>query len=322
MTTTHIYILLLILASAFLLFTGICIYFILYGLTRKRVLFGRKQARRQYTRDVPLSHTIAKNKQNEDVEVAEYLKEHPLEEYMLSADDGISLRAYALKARENTSTWVIVVHGYKQDYQRMLGPGIVYAQNDFNVLLPDNRAHGTSDGTLIGMGYLDSYDLLSWVQWLKEEKQASKILLHGESMGGCTVLNVAGKNPNDVFAYISDSSFTAPLEIFEEKFTGPAFLAKPVVFFSNFLLKTFLGKDYRKGSAVKSLQYAKNPILFIHGDKDTFVPLAMGITLYNAYSGPKEIYIAKGASHQQARWVDPEKYWDVVYRYIRETADL
>lgn len=36
-----------------------------------------------------------------------------------------------------------------------------YAEKGFNVLVPDLRAHGESEGEIIGMGWLDRLDLIA-----------------------------------------------------------------------------------------------------------------------------------------------------------------
>jgi len=50
------------------------------------------------------------------------------------------------------------------------------------------------------------------------------------------------------------------------------------------------------------------PILFIHGERDTYVPVDLARQLYEAAPGPKAIWICPGAKHNQAVATDPETY--------------
>mgnify|MGYP000152272629 CR=1 FL=1 len=63
-----------------------------------------------------------------------------------------------------------------------------YAQLGFTVLLPAQRAHELSEGRYVGMGLLESDDLLGWVSLITAADPDARILLHGNSMGAATVM--------------------------------------------------------------------------------------------------------------------------------------
>jgi len=50
------------------------------------------------------------------------------------------------------------------------------------------------------------------------------------------------------------------------------------------------------------------PILFIHGQRDTYVPTEQTQVLYGLKPGPKDIWICPGAKHNQAVATDPQTY--------------
>ena len=60
---------------------------------------------------------------------------------------------------EDEHRWVILIHGYKSSHENMTSYGAEYYQRGYNVVLPDNRAHGKSEGDYIGMGWLDKDDI-------------------------------------------------------------------------------------------------------------------------------------------------------------------
>lgn len=61
--------------------------------------------------------------------------------------------------------WVIVVHGYCDTNQSGYVLDMVqhYYDAGFNVLTPDLRANGQSEGDCVGMGWLDRLDTCDWV---------------------------------------------------------------------------------------------------------------------------------------------------------------
>ena len=70
----------------------------------------------------------------------------------------------------------------------MMSYGEKYYEMGYNVLLPNNRAHGNSEGNYIGMGWLDKDDIACWVNWINKQDPNAKIILHGVSMGAATTM--------------------------------------------------------------------------------------------------------------------------------------
>ena len=60
------------------------------------------------------------------------------------------------------------------------------------------------------------------------------------------------------------------------------------------------------------------PVLIIHGNEDTKAPLSMAYKLYDSCRSEKEIYIVNGADHAENYQADPEKYGDIIIRFIKK----
>lgn len=54
---------------------------------------------------------------------------------------------------------------------------------------------------------------------------------------------------------------------------------------------------HSKYSSVCAMKENRIPVLFIHGDDDTFVPVTMTYENYKACTAPKELLIVPGADH-------------------------
>src|SRR5699024_11544301 len=79
----------------------------------------------------------------------------------------------------------------------------------FDVLLPDARGHGDSEGDYIGDGWHDRVDYVDWIDLLIDEHDADETILHGESMGAATVLMTSGEDlPEEVQGIIADSGYS------------------------------------------------------------------------------------------------------------------
>ena len=134
----------------------------------------------------------------------------------IQSRDGLKLHAIFFPC-ENSKKVVICVHGYTSDglndYTTL---AMFYANNGYNLLIVDDRAHGQSEGKYIGFGCLDRYDVKAWIYTMIEKMgEDCKILLHGDSMGGATVLMTTGfELPPQVKAVVSDCAFTSAWEVF------------------------------------------------------------------------------------------------------------
>lgn len=85
-----------------------------------------------------------------------------------------------------------------------------YHSKSYNILRPDDRAHGLSGGELIEMGNLDSYDINYWIDYICNINKDNKIILHGVSMKTAEIIiAVASKIQDNVKYIIEDCSYTS-----------------------------------------------------------------------------------------------------------------
>ena len=87
---------------------------------------------------------------------------------------------------------------------------------------------------------------------------------------------------------------------------------------SNIVTKIKAGYSLEDASAIEQVKNSKTPILFIHGDKDDFVPYSMMDELYNATSSDKEKLIIEGAGHDHSYLVNPKLYWTSINTFLNK----
>lgn len=236
----------------------------------------------------------------------------------IKSDDDLELSGNYVEEPSN-HLWAIMIHGYKSNSDGMLSFGAEYHKRGYNVLLPDNRAHGQSEGDYIGMGWLDKDDIKNWVDWIISRDSQAQIIVHGVSMGGATTMMLSGDNYSNVVGYIEDCGYTSVWDIFkselDKQFSLPTF---PVLDLANIVANNKVGYDFSTASSITQLQKTKNPILFIHGGQDDFVPTRMVYECYEACNAPKDIYIVEEAEHANSKDYNPEAYFENVFNFINK----
>lgn len=238
----------------------------------------------------------------------------------ITSNDGLALAGYYLPAEEETNKTVIIAHGYAGQATGMYGYARYYHEVlGFNVLMPDARGHGKSEGDYIGFGWHERKDYVQWIDYVLDRNGAdSEIALHGVSMGSATVMMTSGENlPKQVKAIVADCGYTSALDILSyqlgEMYSLPSF---PLIQSTSLLTKIRAGYSFEEASALEQVKKTSLPIFFIHGEKDTFVPVEMVYELYEAANGDKELYIVPGAEHGNAYDADPETYEEKVEEFL------
>ena len=247
----------------------------------------------------------------------EWMMGQPHEDVYIQSQDGLKLHGTYFKGAEGTKA-VICFHGYTSEALADYGSiSNFYLKRGYRMLLVDARAHGKSEGKYIGFGCMDRFDALGWIQWLLDKiGENAQILLHGDSMGGATVLMAGALAlPPQVKGIIADCAFTSPKYVFthvlHSMYHLPAF---PMIEIADWVNRKLAGYGLDDCNAAREVRRAKIPALLIHGDADTFVPCSMCEEIYQNYAAPKTKLIVKGAGHCESYYKDTktvEKAMDV-----------
>jgi fermentation-respiration switch protein FrsA (DUF1100 family) len=228
-----------------------------------------------------------------------------------SRDDTLNLRGWYLPS-DDSERIIIMVHGAETNRTdpgvNMLGIASDLVGRGYNVLMFDLRGHGESEGKRLSAGYHERKDLLGAIDFVKG-RGFERIGVLGFSMGAVTALMVAAEN-NDIDGVVADSSFADLTGIIEREFKErsgfPGFFLNPLLF----TVKIMYGVDFRAVKPIASVPLiAPRPVFFIHGEKDTFVPLENVYRLYDASENPQnELWIAPDADHVKAYVSHPTEY--------------
>lgn len=238
--------------------------------------------------------------------------------------DGLKLHAYLITNHALSDTWVIMCHGYSGNALRLKKAAALFYKMGINVLAPDARGHGKSEGKYIGMGWHERLDVINWANLIISKQKNAKIILYGISMGGATVAMTSGENlPKNIKCIIEDCGYTGVWDELNYQFRK--FLKSRFTLTSNLILRLISLEtkirakySFKEADALKQVKKSKTPMLFIHGSKDKFVPTFMADKLYSAANCEKEKLIIEGAAHAESYEFSPGLYEKAVKSFIEK----
>ena len=236
--------------------------------------------------------------------------------------DGTRLHAYYVAAPSPTSKTAVIVHGYTDNAIRMMMIGYLYNHNlGFNILLPDLRYSGLSEGNAFQMGWLDRKDVMQWMNIANEiYGESTQMVVHGISMGGATTMMVSGEQqPDYVKCFVDDCGYTSVWDQFKkelkEDFGLPTF---PLMHTTSLLCDWVYDWNFKEASALEQVKKCQLPMLFIHGDKDDYVPTWMVYELYKAKPEPKELWTVPNADHATSYKLNKQEYTEKVKQFTNK----
>lgn len=291
---------------------GSTIYFFRYAILRKEKFDSAKDLKTETDWEQHIQ-IIKKRK--------EWLEKQETEKVSILGFDGIVLSGVLLLAKNPTKKVILGVHGYrscgKNDFAA-IAP--FYHSLGYHFLMIDHRAHGDSEGKYIGFGCLDSRDCMNWISYLNQRFGTEvSLILHGISMGASTIMMMNRMPlPKNIKGMIVDCGFTSVWEVFKHllkrDYHLPAF---PLLYTTSFLNELLAGYGFSDCSSLEGVKKAKIPLLFLHGEKDTFIPVEMAEKLYAACESTKKLVLIKNAGHAESYYVDPKTYENVVGDFLK-----
>ena len=310
-----------------LLLAGETAFFYYYSVVRfpeRRKEKTRRQLRREEKKRAKKPRARFENTVQEGIRW--FLGQEP-ELHTITSFDGLKLCAYYLPAEAPASgkrrrNILLLMHGYRAGgLTDFAGLYRFYHEQGYDLLVPFERSHGPSEGRYICFGVKERFDCRDWAEYaVRLAGEDCNLYLSGISMGCATVLMAAGLPlPSNVRAIIADCGFTSPKEILKtvlkRDYHLPAF---PLMNLTELLTKWRAGFGYSDASTLDAMRNCRIPVLFIHGEKDTFVPVQMTLDNYMACSAPKELLIVPGAVHAAASLQDPEGYRRTALAFMKK----
>ena len=244
--------------------------------------------------------------------------------------EAVSIRSFDGKAlygrfylRYEDAPVAICMHGYRGTaYRDFSGGSLLALRSGLNVLLPDERAHGKSEGHTITFGDREQRDLLSWAQYLNGRLGGEvPLYFFGISMGASTVLLASGADtPENLKGIVADCPYDSAKSIICDILSRLRLSKKlfyPLIAFSG---KLFGGVNLKNTDAAEAVKRTKVPILILHGADDRFVPDFMSAAVEKANPDRIRRLTFPEAGHGLSYLSDPTRYEQAIADFLVETG--
>jgi len=234
------------------------------------------------------------------------------EDVDFETSDGLKLKGWFIPSDKSNDT-IIVMHGYPTNKADVL-PFSMFLLKKFNVFLFDFRSFGESEGSYTTAGFKEVNDLDAAVKYLKSRKDVKNIGALGFSLGGSVA--IMNKN-NDIKAIVSDSAYSNLNNIIEAMYKPFFFMKYPFVQLNRVYSKIFFNVDPKDVSPENSIKNINKPILIIHGEKDSQIPVNEANILHNA-NKKTELWIVENADHGSTYALNKEEYEKRVLEFFEK----
>ncbi len=255
----------------------------------------------------------------------------PGEEVDFWAADGLRLRGVFLHpaADEPRRGLVLFAPEFKSDRHSCVRYCLPLLRAGYDVFSFDFRGHGQSAHQpgytprqwASNLEIADVRGAVAYVRdWLEQRGRPAAIGFFGISRGAAAGLLAAAHDPI-VRCFLVDGAFSSDAAL-EHLMKRWAYIFARVKFvyenhppeFWMFLRRAMMHRAERKfGCSFPSVRRAMwnmrpRPMLFIHGERDSYIPVEQSRILYAQAPQPRYLWIVPGARHNQSVAVQPQEY--------------
>ncbi|MBM3803938.1 MAG: alpha/beta hydrolase [Acidimicrobiia bacterium] len=219
-----------------------------------------------------------------------------LQELELRSADGVRINGWYWPGVRPEN--VLMLHGNAGHRGHRLDWARGFHELGFGVLLLDYRGYGGSDGSPTEEGlYLDAEAAVAWLR-----RRPGGMIYLGESLGSGPAIELALRHPPA--ALILHAPLASAVDV-----GRAAYPYLPV----SWLLKDRYENDRKIGKVA-------SPILVIHGERDSVVPLEQGRRLFDLSPGPKEWLSVPKAGHNDLAYTGGERYWSAIRAFLEKSV--
>jgi hypothetical protein len=209
----------------------------------------------------------------------------------LKTVDGVELDAWFIPHKTSKKA-IVLCHGYPMDKSDILA-FTSFLGKEFNLLYFDFRATGRSGGFFSTGGAREIRDIDAAVKFLEARGFTGGIGIFGFSMGGATAL--LSQNPS-LKARALDAPYAELAGEMDYIFQSWGFWRKPLLALMKAWTFILTGVNINSLNPARNAAAFKLPVLLVHGDADTQVPVENSLAI-KAANPSAELWIVRGAGH-------------------------
>jgi pimeloyl-ACP methyl ester carboxylesterase len=234
-------------------------------------------------------------------------------EVEIRSEDGKKISAWWMPTGEKEKPPVLILHGLGASKAHMIDY-ILFAQKEgYPVMAIDFRGHGASDPSLTSIGFYESQDVVSAIEFLRAEGAGDPVLW-GTSMGAVSAL-LAAERDGSVSGVIAD----APFDTYRNTIRHHAKLMYgitefPLIFLAYPMIESRANFRMADVDSIRAAGKIRAPMLVLAGEKDERMEPAMVRTIYDAGGGPKEFWVIPGEGHENRTF--QEKFCEKIREFL------
>lgn len=218
-----------------------------------------------------------------------------IEDVTVTASDGVRLKAWYWPGSRPVE--VLIFHGNAGHRGHRLEWMEALHSLGLGVCVLDYRGYDGSEGSPSEEGfYRDAEAIQDWLR----SRTPHAVVYVGESLGSGVAVELARSRPPA--ALIIQSGFSSAVDVAQRAYP--------------FLPVRLLMKD--RFDNLAKIGAIKVPLLVIHGEADTIVPLDSARALLDAAAGPKEWFGIPGADHNDPPWAADAEYGSRIEGFLRK----
>lgn len=260
-------------------------------------------------------------------EVIQAIEKYGVTDYKIPSSNGYDVEAKYIKTNKESKNTVVIVHGIGMNMWRHFKEALMYLENDYNVMIYNQRYTGQTGGDNRSFGYYERNDIAAVMSFLREIYPDHTIGAHGFSMGAATLGMYSGMEEatRDADYLILDCPYDTmkgAIRVGIEKEDVPLIPIGYAVWAGDLYNQFKSGFKYEEVRPIDQVAKSKVPMFIIHGEADSTCTVDMGQALFDAKKeGYKEIWIEPETEHVRIFDDHPDKYEQKVMAFI-EAATL
>jgi uncharacterized protein len=172
-----------------------------------------------------------------------------------------------------------------------------------NVFIFDYQGYGISDGRPSERGtYQDSRAALAYLH-SRPDVDPQQIVYFGRSLGAAVAVELAVEHPPAGLVLVAPFASLGDMARIH-------YAALPVA-------SWLAGNRY---NSLERIPRTRVPLLILHGDRDTIVPISQGEKLYQAANQPKQFLALLQAGHDDTYIAGGDPYWNMLGQFLDRAA--
>jgi len=224
------------------------------------------------------------------------------ENVTIISDDGTKLHGWFC-AHEAPIATILYIHGNAGNItHRAAVLRRLQSEHHASVLIFDYRGYGRSEGVPTIKGAIDDATAARSELARLATIDESDVVIMGRSLGGAIAIQLAAEE--ECRGLILESTFSSLKSLAKRYFPGSAALVPE--------------NNLNSAAAIKK---HKGPLLQSHGERDTIIPFASGIELFEAANKPKQFIRIPNANHNHPQSPAYYKSLDAFLRNLPATSE-